>query len=33
MCREVEAALRGVKTVQQTLADMDDVVLKILQGG
>lgn len=33
MSREVEAALRGVKTVQQALADMDDVVLKIIQGG
>lgn len=33
MGREVEAALRGVKTVQQALADMDDVVLKIIQGG
>ena len=33
MGREVEAAIRGVKTVQQALADMDDVVLKILQGG
>lgn len=33
MGREVEAAIRGVKTVQQTLADMDDVVLKIIQGG
>lgn len=33
MGREVEAAVRGVKTVQQALADMDDAVLKILQGG
>jgi len=33
MSREVEAALRGVKTVQQALVDMDDVVTKILQGG
>lgn len=33
MGREVEAAVRGVKTVQQALADMDDVVVKILQGG
>jgi multiple sugar transport system substrate-binding protein len=33
MGREVEAAIRGVKTVQQALADMDDVVLKIIQGG
>ena len=33
MGREVEAALRGVKTVDQTLADMDEVVLKIIQGG
>lgn len=33
MGREVEAAIRGVKTVQQALADMDDAVLKILQGG
>lgn len=33
MGREVEAAVRGVKTVQQALADMDDVVTKILQGG
>ena len=31
--REVEAALRGTKSVQQTLQDMDDVVLKIIQGG
>lgn len=33
MGREVEAAVRGVKTVQQALVDMDDVVLKIIQGG
>lgn len=33
MGREVEAAVRGVKTVQQALADMDDTVTKILQGG
>ncbi|MEZ4713710.1 MAG: sugar ABC transporter substrate-binding protein [Caldilineaceae bacterium] len=33
MGREVEAAVRGAKTVQQALADMDDVVTKILQGG
>lgn len=33
MGREVEAAIRGVKSVQQALADMDDVVLKIIQGG
>ena len=33
MGREVEAAVRGTKTVDQALADMDDVVLKILQGG
>lgn len=33
MGREVEAAIRGVKTVKQALEDMDDVVLKIIQGG
>jgi ABC-type glycerol-3-phosphate transport system substrate-binding protein len=33
MGREVEAAIRGVKTVQQALADMDDAVLTIIQGG
>lgn len=33
MGREVEAAIHGVKTVQQALADMDDVVLDIIQGG
>ncbi len=33
MGREVEAAIRGTKTVQQTLEDMDAVVLKIIQGG
>jgi hypothetical protein len=33
MGREVEAAVRGVKTVQQALADMDATVLNILQGG
>jgi hypothetical protein len=33
MGREVEAAVRGAKTVQQALADMDDAVTKILQGG
>lgn len=33
MGREVEAAVRGAKTVQQALVDMDDVVTKILQGG
>jgi ABC-type glycerol-3-phosphate transport system substrate-binding protein len=33
MGREVEAAIRGVKTVKEALADMDDVVLKIIQGG
>lgn len=33
MGREVEAAIHGVKTVQQALADMDEVVLKIIQEG
>lgn len=33
MGREVEAAIHGTKTVQQALADMDDVVLKIIQEG
>lgn len=33
MGREVEAAVRGVKTVQQALADMDEAVLKIIRGG
>jgi multiple sugar transport system substrate-binding protein len=33
MGREVEAAVRGVKTVQQALADMDAAVVSILQGG
>jgi hypothetical protein len=33
MGREVEAAIHGVKTVQQAIADMDDVVLKIIQEG
>jgi ABC-type glycerol-3-phosphate transport system substrate-binding protein len=33
MGREVEAAVRGAKTVQQALVDMDDVVTKILKGG
>jgi ABC-type glycerol-3-phosphate transport system substrate-binding protein len=33
MGREVEAAIHGAKTVQQALADMDEVVLKILQEG
>ncbi|MEM7034407.1 MAG: extracellular solute-binding protein [Chloroflexota bacterium] len=33
MGRQVEACLRGTKTVQQTLQDMDEEVLKIIQGG
>jgi ABC-type glycerol-3-phosphate transport system substrate-binding protein len=33
MGREVEAAVRGAKTVKQALEDMDTAILTILQGG